>query len=524
MTKNKQLIRKVLKTMLYRIMEPIDKFIDGITMYRLLMYYLIGILLAAIGLSATNVIHYSAPSIAVSATILVFACWIINKIFAAIFDAPTNPESSILTGLILSLIVPPSPSGTGLLFLLAVSGLAIASKYILTIRRKHIFNPAAIAVVLTALGPRQNASWWVGTATLVPFVLIGGILVMRKVRSEHMVFTFLIATTIATAGLSLATGGHLGLDLKNMILNSAVLFLGFVMLTEPYTSPTTRNKQLWYAIIVGVIMAPQVHVGSFYSTPEIALVLGNLYAYISGSKVKLFPTLFRKYKIAEDTAEFAFVPGKKLDYKPGQYMEFTLPHEKSDSRGARRYFTLSSSPTEDHLKIGVRFYDNGSSYKSALLDIDQNSSIVASQLAGDFVLPEDPTIKLCFVAGGIGITPFRSMIKYLIDTADKRDIVLLYSVRRESFIAYKSFLKEAEKAIGLKYRLFVTDTNAKVTDENIIKGRIDEVSIKRIVPDIQERTIFISGTHHMVESVQESLHLIGTNHANIKIDFFPGYA
>lgn len=384
--------------MLFKLVELIDKLIDSITMYRLLMYYLIFLLLAAIGFSASGIIHYSATGIAISALILVFACWIINKILAAIFDAPTNPESSILTGLILALIIPPSPGGLGFLFLLAASGLAMASKYILASGRKHIFNPAAIAVVLTAIGPRQSASWWVGTASLLPFVIIGGVLVMRKVRREHMIVAFLIATTLVTAALSLATGGHVMTDLKNMVLYSSVFFLGFVMLTEPYTSPTVRTKQIWYAVIVGAIMAPQVHIGSYYSTPEIALVIGNLFAFVTGNNTKLFPTLFRKYKIAENTAEFSFIPDEKLEYKPGQYMEFTLPHDKPDSRGVRRYFTLSSSPTEEQVKIGVRFYDEGSTYKAALIDIDQNTPIVASQLGGDFVMPDDPSIKLCFAA------------------------------------------------------------------------------------------------------------------------------
>lgn len=507
-----------------KLIKPIDNLLDGITMYRLMLYYLIGLLIAAIGLSAVGVIHYKPIDIAISAAILVFSCWVINKVFATIFDAPVNPESSILSGLILSLIVPPSPTSYGLLFLLAAAGLAMASKYILTINKKHIFNPAAIAVVLTAIGPHQNASWWIGTASLLPFVIIGGVLVVRKTKREQMVIAFLLATSIVTAVLSLTGGGHMLTNLKNMVLTSSVFFLGFVMLTEPYTSPTTKNKQLWYAVIVGAIMAPQVHIGNYYSTPEVALIIGNIYAFLGGNRVKLFPTLFRKYKIAEDTAEFAFTVDRKFNYKPGQYMEFTLPHQSADSRGVRRYFTLSSSPTEDNLKIGVRFYDKGSTYKSALLDIDQNTPIVASQLAGEFVLPDDPSEKLCFIAGGIGITPFRSMIKYLVDKHEKRNIVLLYSAKDEAFFAYKQLFSEARKVIGLKTIYFVTDKQAKPTSANTFKASINADTISRAVPDINQRTIYISGTHQMVESLQESLHDNGTEHANIKIDFFPGYA
>jgi ferredoxin-NADP reductase/Na+-translocating ferredoxin:NAD+ oxidoreductase RnfD subunit len=507
-----------------KLTDPIDKLIDGISMYRLLMYYLIALIVVAFGFSAVNIMHYNALYIAFSAIILVFACWVINKVLASIFNAPVNPESAILTGLILALIVPPSPTGFSLLFLIAVAGLAMASKYILTIKKKHIFNPAAIAVVLTALGPKQSASWWVGTAAMLPFVLIGGILIVRKVRRGEMVLTFLITTTLATVLLPVSGGGHLISNLENMVLNSSVFFLGFVMLTEPYTSPTTRNKQLWYAAIVGIILAPQFHIGSYYSTPEIALIVGNVFAYLSGSKVKLFPVLFRKQKIASDSAEFAFAMEQPLDYLPGQYMEFTLPHTKIDDRGARRYFTLSSSPTEDHLKIGVKFYDDGSTYKSALLDIDQNSRIVASQLAGDFILPKDTNKKLVFVAGGIGITPYRSMLKYLVDTKEKRDIILLYSARTEEEIAYRDIFDEAKQALGIEIIYVISGRGASITDPNAVAGNVNSRLIKTYITDFHERTFYISGTHEMVESLQETLSRIGIRHANIKVDFFPGYA
>jgi len=507
-----------------KLTDFIDNLIDGISMYRLLMYYLIALIIIAFGFSAIGVMHYNALYIAVSAAILVFACWLINKILAKIFNAPINPESAILTGLILTLIVPPKPTGYSFLFLIAVSGLAMASKYILTINNKHIFNPAAIAVVLTALGPKQSASWWVGTAAMLPFVIIGGILITRKLRRGPMVIAFLIVTTLATAFLPVSGGGHIFSDLENMILNSSAFFLGFVMLTEPYTSPTTRNKQLWYAAIVGLLLAPQFHIGSYYTTPEVALIIGNIYAYLSGNKLKLFPTLFRKYKIASDTAEFAFVSDQPLDYQPGQYMEFTLPHEKVDNRGARRYFTLSSSPTEGQLKIGVKFYDQSSSFKSALLDINKNTPIVASQLAGDFILPKDQQEKLIFIAGGIGITPFRSMIKYLIDTNQKRDIILLYSARSEDEVAYRDTLEIARKNLGINTLYIISGKNSKISKPNSVNGIIDARLIKTYAPDLYNRTFYISGTHEMVESIQEMLSQLGVKSAKIKIDFFPGYA
>ena len=509
--------------MLSRLLKPVDRIIDGITMYRLLLYYLIGLILVAMAFSALGVMHYSALTIGVEALTTVVACWLINKMFAYMFDAPVNPESSILTGLILTLIIPASLANLNFLFFLAAAGLAMASKYVLAIRAKHIFNPAAIAVVLTAIGPHQDASWWVGTASMLPFVVVGGLLVARKTQREPMVFTFLVATTIATALFSITGKSNVGLNLVNMVLTSGTFFLGFVMLTEPYSSPTTRNKQLWYAALVGVLIAPQVHVGHFYTTPEIALIIGNIFAFIVSPKIKLFPYLTEKVKVAADTVQFAFMPERKIAYQPGQYMEWTLPHTNMDERGARRYFTLASSPTEDELLLGVKFYDNSSSYKSAMLDMDRNSAIVAGQLAGDFVMPKDKNEKLVFIAGGIGITPFRSMVKYLLDTNQRRNVIMLYSVRTEADIAYRDVFEEARQRLGMQTHYILTGSRANITKAHTHRGKITASIIRQAVPDLEERTFYISGTHFMVEDIQAQLHHLGVHHRNIKIDFFPGY-
>jgi ferredoxin-NADP reductase len=410
------------------------------------------------------------------------------------------------------------------MFILAVAGLAMASKYILTIGHKHIFNPAAIAVVLTALGPRQYASWWVGTAALLPFVLVGGVLISRKIRREHIVISFLIATTIATA--LLAALGHSNVidGLHNMVLSSSIFFLGFVMLTEPYTSPTTRGKQLFYAVLVGVLISPQFHLLNYYTSPEIALVIGNLFAYLVSPKTKLFPVLREKFKIATDTLEFSFIPNQNFAYQPGQYMEWTLPHANMDARGSRRYFTLASSPTEPDLRLGVKFYNKGSSYKSALLNIDKNTPLVAAQLTGDFVMPRDTTKKLAFIAGGIGITPFRSMVKYLIDTKQPRVVSLLYAARTEADFAYKDIFETARQVIGLDTLYVVSASGTVMTSPNTIVGRINADVIQQTIPDYQERVFYVSGTHSMVEAARETLRQLGVNRSNIKTDFFPGYA
>ena len=86
--------------------------------------------------------------------------------------------------------------------------------------------------------------------------------------------------------------------------------------------------------------------------------------------------------------------------------------------------------------------------------------MIAGQIAGDFTLPDDPEQKLVFIAGGIGITPFRSMLKYLLDTNQRRDIVLLYANKTANEIAYKDILSEAQTKLGIQVFYTLTDTEA----------------------------------------------------------------
>lgn len=506
--------------------KAIRQLIDSLTMYKLLLYYLLALIGVAAALSAFGVLGYNPLYIVVSAGILVFACWFINGIFSAIFDAPTNTESSIITGLILALIITPVPTMTnyGLLFILAAAGLAMASKYLLTIRRKHLFNPAAIAVVLTALGPHQAASWWIGTAIMLPFVVAGGLLLAAKIQRMAMVNSFFAAATVATIVYSVVGHTSVLTSLHSLLLTSPLFFLGYVMLTEPLTSPPTRATQNVYAVIVGLLLPPQAHILSLYSSPELALIVGNLFAYLVSPKTKLFPILKDKYLVAAGTVDFVFDPGTKLTYRPGQYMEWTLPHEKVDLRGNRRYFTLASSPTERRMRIGVKFYEDGSSYKKALLDLDVSTPIVAAQVAGDFVMPRDQKEKLAFIAGGIGITPFRSMVKYLIDTDEHRSISLLYSVRTTKDIAYGPLFEEARGKIGIQTTYVLTSETPHEESPAMRRGPITAEMIRAAIPDYRERTFYLSGTHGMVIAIHEMLNDLGVPGSRIKTDFFPGYA
>jgi len=491
-------------------------------MYRLLLNYLVALLAAAILFSALGFLTFNPLSIVISVVYLVGISYVTNRIFAAVFNAPSNPESSLITSLILALIITPSTSIQNLLFLTAAAGLAIASKYILAIRGRHIFNPAAVAVALTAIAAGESASWWVGSAALAPVVIIGGVLLVRKIRRGQMVTIFILSAAAMTALFAILGHANVVVALKETFLQSSLLFLAFVMLTEPLTSPAKLNQQRWYGLLAGLMFPPQVHILSLASTPELVLVISNIYAYIVNPKVKLLPKLLQKVSWGPSTYDFIFALDRPISYQPGQYMEFTLPHSKPDERGSRRYFTLASSPTETTLRLGVKFYSKGSTFKQALRAITATTPFAAAQLGGDFVLPKNPAQKLAFIAGGIGVTPFRSMIKYLVDTNDARSVTLLYSERSVAELAYGDVFKDAQDKLNTKIVYTLTGASSAVP-EGMHAGVITPELIAAEVPDYHERLFYVSGPHSMVKAMQTGLKLLGVPDHNVKVDFFPGY-
>ncbi|MCX6799640.1 MAG: RnfABCDGE type electron transport complex subunit D [Candidatus Falkowbacteria bacterium] len=393
----------------------IDNYLNKITMYRLVLYCLIFLSIITLPLSLLKLLPFSPLEFLYSILILVSVSLITNKTFAWTFDAPTNKESVYITALILALIITPNLS-EGFLhytaFIFWAGAIAMASKYIFAINKKHLFNPVALSVVITSLIINQAASWWVGTIYMFPFVLITGFLIVRKIYRADLVFNFFIASFLSIIIFGMLKGTPPLIIFYNTLFKSSVLFFAFFMLTEPLTTPPTKILRIIYGVMVGVFFIPSFHIGKTFLTPEIALILGNVFSHLVSSKEKLFLKLKEKKIIANDTYEFSFLPDKKFNFTPGQYMEWTLDHSDQDDRGNRRYFTLASSPTETELKISVKFYLKSSSFKNKLLSLNAGDLIIASECAGDFTLPLDKNKKLVFMAGGIGITPFRSMLKY----------------------------------------------------------------------------------------------------------------
>lgn len=505
----------------------IDRLLNKITMYRLVLYYLIILEIIAFILSLFGYFQFSAIDLVISTVIIVSFSLLSNKILGSLFKVDTNHESVYITALILVLIVAPGHTSNSILLLGVVAILAMASKYLLVYKKSHIFNPVTIAVVISALAFSQYASWWVGTTLMVPFVLIGGLLIVHKMQRQHEILVFSITAFVLLVFNYIWQGSNitvLATGLKLALIQSSFLFFTFAMFTEPLTSPTTKGKQTWFAMFVAFLyVSPQLKPFGVSLTPEYALVFGNALSFIYSPQYKLFLPLRKTVELAHDTYAFIFDRPAKFAYEPGQFMEWTLSHKNPDNRGNRRYFSILTSPEEDILAIAVKFYTPPSSYKKVLLNLEPDNEIIASELGGDFTLPKNKSLKLCFIAGGIGIAPFRSMIKHMIETGDEIPVTLLYSNKTIYDIAFRELFEEAEKSIGLKMFYALSDIKSIPPGWPGLSGIIDNKTILKTTPDYMERVFYISGPPSMVNALRTTLKKMGVNGKNIKADYFPGY-
>lgn len=503
-------------------------------MYRLVLYSLSILLLVAELLSIFKILPYGYFPIPLSVLFLVVTGWLINLIFVKTFETQANVESVYISALIFALIIKPPVILSDYSFLFWATVLMVGGKFILAAYKKHLFNPVAISLVILSFSLNLSGRWWVGTASMLPFVLIAGFLIVRKIQRADLVFSFIFSALIVSVSLAVINGNNALYFIKQELIDSSLFFFAFIMLTEPLTTPPTKNLRIIYGTLIGIMFAPQVHIGSIYFTPELALVVGNIFSYLVSPKQKLMLVLKEKIKLSPDIYDFVFtVDGglkKPFSFTPGQYLEWTLGHKNPDSRGNRRYFTIASSPTEKEIILGVRFInqyeksDYGpSSFKQTLLSMNQGDKIMAGQLAGDFTLPKNKTQKLVLIAGGIGITPFRSMLKYLIDNNDKRPVSVIFVNRTAADIVYKNILDEAKEKLGINtiYSILKNDPHQK-WDGHV--GYIDGKMIKQELPNFSESMFYISGSKIMIDNFQVALNEIGVSKKNIKTDFFPGFA
>lgn len=507
-----------------RLLRPLDNVLNKVTMYRLMLYYVTALYSLAIIFSFFKFLPYNWFDLLASGMYLIGVCFVVNQLIARIFKIQPNYESQLITGTILALIVGPLPLLANIVFLTTVAALSMVSKYLISFRRQHVFNPAAFAVTITALIIGQGASWWIGGSVMLPFIAVMGLIMARKLRRFHLILSFVVSYALFLSIFSFSSVGANGILnlLQNAFLSPPLLFFTFVMLTEPITSPADRKMRIYFGLFTGLIYAAFSTYLTIFYTLELALLTANLLFRIISFSEKYNLVLQQKNEIAQNIWEFIFEPTRKFVFTPGQYLEWTVPHKHTDSRGNRRYFTIASSPTEKSLRLTVKIpSDKPSSYKNALKNTKVGDSIYATNLEGEFTLAKDSAQKYVFIAGGIGITPFISFVKYAIDKNQKVDGTLFYIAHDVSEFVHKDLFTEAEKKLGLKIVYVLGDNPPKGWTGEV--GRLNDDMVKKYVKDFENSLYYISGPQPMVMAYEDLLQKIGNGKIKYKADFFPGY-
>jgi ferredoxin-NADP reductase len=228
-------------------------------------------------------------------------------------------------------------------------------------------------------------------------------------------------------------------------------------------------------------------------------------------------TLVRVEPTAANIQTFWFKPEKPFRYIAGQFTELYLPHNNADKRGQKRWFTISSSPTDELFSITTKFAGGKSStFKKTLRATPFGARVHFAEPMGDFVLPKDKRLPLIFVAGGIGVTPVHSMVKYLADRHEHRTITLLYDVHDQAEMAFRDLFTD----YPLQFIPIISDRPDGWAGE---AGRVASSHILKTVDGSRDSLIYLSGPEIMVETLNRELQKSGIPGRRLVTDFFHGY-
>jgi ferredoxin-NADP reductase len=230
-------------------------------------------------------------------------------------------------------------------------------------------------------------------------------------------------------------------------------------------------------------------------------------------------------QIRPETAEassFIITPSEPISYKPGLHMSMMLAIENPDVRGKVRTFTLSSSPTRDYFSFTTK--RGPSSFKQALFGLKPGATFQMRGPSGGMFLDEADSRPRVMIAGGIGITPFHSMITYAFDKKLTIPITLLYSNKIPEEIVFRKELDAIAKE-NPSIKIIHTITRPQESKEHWSgrAGRVDESFIKENVPDLVSPLFYLAGPDSMVTALLGLLQTMGIPKENTVFEKFSGY-
>jgi ferredoxin-NADP reductase len=231
-------------------------------------------------------------------------------------------------------------------------------------------------------------------------------------------------------------------------------------------------------------------------------------------------TVAEKREVAKGTLLVLFAVDEYPEYRPGHYFWVELPARgHSDEKGLRRHISLVTSPTESGL-VGFATRLRDTAFKRTLAELEVGDVVEVEEPKGSFLLPEDTSADYVFVAGGIGITVFRSMLRYIADKRLPYRVTLVYSNRDRESAAFLDELEELEQRInGLRVILTMTDEEGWEGETR----RLDAEVLSDLLGGLEGKQFLVAGPPPMAEGVADSLRAAGVPEDRVLADKFSGY-
>ena len=230
-------------------------------------------------------------------------------------------------------------------------------------------------------------------------------------------------------------------------------------------------------------------------------------------------TVAESREVAKGTLLVTFAVEDYPDYRPGSYFWVELPDRgDTDEKGLRRHISLVTSPTEDVVGLATRLRDTA--FKRTLSRLEVGDAVEVEEPKGSFLLPEETDAEYVFVAGGIGITVFRSMLRYIRDTGSGHRVTLVYSNRDRESAAFLDELTDLERELpGLKLVPTMTEDESWSGETR----RIDEAMLRDHLGDLGRYRYLVAGPPPMTTAVVDALHGAGVPESQVAADSFSGY-
>jgi ferredoxin-NADP reductase len=233
--------------------------------------------------------------------------------------------------------------------------------------------------------------------------------------------------------------------------------------------------------------------------------------------------LMDRKEVAEGTMSFRFEKPSGWIFKAGQYLDMTLldPSE-TDSEGNVRSFSIASAPHEETLMVATRMRDTA--FKRVLRTMPIGTPVRIEGPSGDLILQNDSTRAAVFLAGGIGITPFRSIVHWAAKEKLPQRVFLFYSNRRPEDAAFLADLQSLEKD-SPKYKLIASMTEMEKSHQpwNGETGLINQEMLGRHLKGAASPIYYIAGPPAMVKGLQEMLRKARIKDDDIRVEEFAGY-